>query len=75
MRGLDKPKRGISRDRALSQDNFIGAARWHSDGAGQGILADAERLEKFLEQDLAGVNIEQLLFHPYLLSGLPRPIS
>jgi hypothetical protein len=43
-------------------NDFIDSARRHTQASGKPILSQVQRLEKFLQKDLAGVNGGQLLF-------------
>src|SRR5882762_11056452 len=58
-----QPQCRIGRDRALAQDDLVDPAWRHPDRAGKRVLADSHRIQKFLEQHLARMNVTQLLRH------------
>ena len=52
-------------DAAQAFDDFVDAARWHINGFGQGVLADAHGLEPVFQQDDAGVGEGDFTGHGY----------
>ena len=55
-------QRGIRADAALAEHDLVDAARRHGCGARERVLADAERTEKFFQQDFAGVDVGDAAF-------------
>src|SRR5438874_2654071 len=50
----------ICADAALALDDFVDPSRRNADVSRKRVLAQAHRLEEFLEQDLAGMDVAQL---------------
>ena len=55
--GFGQTQRGICSNRALAEHYFVDATRRDADCARQGILAEIHRHEKFLKQNLSGMNV------------------
>src|SRR5438270_4107723 len=56
-RGIEQtrqPESGIGADAALAEDDLVQAVQRNTEAARSVSLADAERLQEFFEQDLAG---------------------
>ncbi len=49
-------ERGVDCDGSFAFDDFVDAARWYSDVFGESVFREAEREEKILTQDFAGVD-------------------
>ena len=62
-KGARQAQSGIGGDAALALDDGVDAIRRDAQGARQGILADAQRLEELFQQDLAGVNGRNVTGH------------
>ena len=52
-----QPERGIRRDGALAENDFINTARRHSERPGEGVLAQADRREELLGENFARMNV------------------
>src|SRR6185437_2711723 len=49
----------VGTDAALAQHDFVDATRWHASSSGEGVLADAEWRQEFLEQHFARMDVGQ----------------
>lgn len=58
---------GVRRHRPRAVDQLVDAPRRDADALGETILADAQRAEKLLQEDLAGMDGRKLLRHGWLL--------
>ena len=60
-----KPQGGVGCDGSLAMNDLVDPARWDGQALGQAVLRYPHRLEKFLEQNLAGMNGLEFSWHVY----------